>query len=122
MKNKEITIYELIGLIKDNKAPKKIKFDNEIFEYEKRHNYISQDGNLLFGDYIYELYYTPSTLNDTVEIIEENNDWEDTDVCRKDEFLRLTTDEKLLELFIDLKRINHNQKYLKDKVERKDGK
>ena len=26
MKNKEISIYELLGLIKDNKAPKKIKY------------------------------------------------------------------------------------------------
>lgn len=30
----KITIYELLGLIKDGKAPKKIKFRNEIYEYE----------------------------------------------------------------------------------------
>lgn len=30
----KITIYELLGLVKDGKAPKKIKFRNEIYEYE----------------------------------------------------------------------------------------
>ena len=28
MKNKEITVYELMGLIKDGKAPEKIKYDD----------------------------------------------------------------------------------------------
>lgn len=32
MKNK-ITFYELLGLIKDNKAPKKVKYENEIYYY-----------------------------------------------------------------------------------------
>ena len=30
----KITMYELLGLIKDSKAPKKIKFRNEIYEYK----------------------------------------------------------------------------------------
>ena len=30
----KITIYELLGLVKDGKAPKKIKFRNEIYEYK----------------------------------------------------------------------------------------
>lgn len=30
----KITIYELLGLVKEGKAPKKIKFRNEIYEYE----------------------------------------------------------------------------------------
>ena len=30
----KVTIYELIGLVKDCKAPKKIKFRNEIYEYK----------------------------------------------------------------------------------------
>lgn len=29
----KITMYELLGLVKDGKAPKKIKFRNEIYEY-----------------------------------------------------------------------------------------
>ena len=30
----KITIYDLLGLVKDGKAPKKIKFRNEIYEYK----------------------------------------------------------------------------------------
>ena len=31
----KITIYELLGMIKDDKAPKKIKYVNSIWEYDK---------------------------------------------------------------------------------------
>jgi hypothetical protein len=33
MKNKTITIYELLGLIKDGKAPYKIKLDDQVYAY-----------------------------------------------------------------------------------------
>ena len=29
----KVTIYELLGMIKDGKIPKKIKYDNDIWEY-----------------------------------------------------------------------------------------
>ena len=75
----KITMYELLGLVKDGKAPKKIKFRNEIYEYE---NHI-KDG---FIDYVgiekedNEAFYLSSYIGnnyindiftDEVEIIEE---------------------------------------------------
>ena len=30
----KITIYELIGLVKDGKAPEKIRYNNEIWKYD----------------------------------------------------------------------------------------
>lgn len=75
----KITMYELLGLVKDGKAPKKIKFRNEIYEYE---NHI-KDG---FIDYVgieketNEVFYLSSYIGnnyisdiftDEVEIIEE---------------------------------------------------
>lgn len=33
--NKTITIYELLGLIKDGKAPKKIKCEGKVYEYKE---------------------------------------------------------------------------------------
>lgn len=75
----KITIYELLGLVKDGKAPKKIKFRNEIYEYE---NYIKDS----FADYVRieketnEAFYLSSYIGnnyisdiftDEVEIIEE---------------------------------------------------
>lgn len=75
----KITIYELLGLVKDGKAPKKIKFRNEIYEYE---NNIKDS----FIDYVgieketNEVFYLSSYIGNNyisdiftgeVEIIEE---------------------------------------------------
>ena len=70
----KITIYELLGLIKDGKAPKtitkivgnRIKYDKFLFYDEECKNYYDLDGNHpLFTDEIV------SDLNDEIEIIEE---------------------------------------------------
>lgn len=68
----KITIYELLGLVKYGKTPKKIRYNNEIWKYDNENkDYISftDDGkyyNLLFNtiDFL-------EKLNDKVEIIEE---------------------------------------------------
>lgn len=70
----KITIYELIGLIKDNKAPKKIKYNNEIWKYDdelKTYDNDDYDRDLL-EKLFYESYIL-DFINDEVEIIEENN-------------------------------------------------
>ena len=89
----KITIYELLGLVKDGKAPKKIKFRNEIYEYE---NHI-KDG---FIDYVGiekendEAFYLSSYIGnnyisdiftDEVEIIEELKKIEKEDLFKLDE-------------------------------------
>lgn len=60
----KITMYELLGLIKDNKAPNKIKYDNIIFEY---------DGIYYVTEHTYLDKYCDISrcLNDKVEILEE---------------------------------------------------
>ena len=66
----KITIYELLRLIKDGKAPKKIKYKNNIYEYDgETQNYcspINMIWDFLIGEDIVAL------LNDEVEIIEED--------------------------------------------------
>lgn len=62
----KITIYELLGLVKDGKAPTKIKYKNNIFYFDK-HCYIYEnkiDTGIAMWDF--------SCLNDEVEIIEED--------------------------------------------------
>ena len=65
----KVTIYELLGMIKDGKTPKKIKCFNYNFIYtgDKRpqrfYKLVNQD-NYLLRDFVY-------TLNTEVEIIEE---------------------------------------------------
>ena len=67
-----ISIYELLGLVKDDKAPKKIKYNDKIFDYNNT--------DYRFWDEEYECYgYLTSyignnslnILNDEIEILEE---------------------------------------------------
>lgn len=75
----KITIYELLGLIKDGKAPKKIKLRNEIYEYKNNieNGFIDYVGteketNIEFylSSYIGNNYISDIFTNE-VEIIEE---------------------------------------------------
>ena len=65
----KITIYELLGMIKDGKAPKKIKYDGNLWEFNKDFNQYQTKkggGNIWNG-------YNFNILNDEVEILEEEN-------------------------------------------------
>ena len=65
----KIAFYELLGLVKDGKAPKKIKFGNIELEYsEENEDYYSYYGQGLFE---YKFGNCKNFLNDVVEIIEE---------------------------------------------------
>ena len=64
--NKVISVYELLGLIKDDKAPKRISYEDKIWNYDYRNDYLDKDGNMLFEDYCYTY-----RLNDKVEILEK---------------------------------------------------
>ena len=99
----KITIYELLGLVKDDKAPKKIKFRNEIYEYENHR----KDG---FIDYVgieketNEVFYLSSYIGnnyisdiftDEVEIIEEPKKLEKISWSEKESLAgELTANEK----------------------------
>lgn len=74
--NKEIKIIDLLNMIAEGKeAPKKIKYDNTIYKYDEQYdyqnklqiNYYSIDKG---GDFFNNVYCY--SLNDEVEIIEEN--------------------------------------------------
>ena len=75
----KITIYELLGLVKDGKAPKKIKFRNEIYEYKNNiedgfidYAGIEKETNERFylSSYIGNNYIS-DIFTDEVEIIED---------------------------------------------------
>lgn len=64
----KITIYELLGLVKDGKAPQKIKYEYLIYELTPEMNdYYCKNGMRWFTNEINSL----GVLNDYVEIIEE---------------------------------------------------
>jgi hypothetical protein len=64
----KITIYELLGLVKNGKAPEKIKYEYSIYELmPERNNYYCKDEMRWFTNEINAL----GVLNNEVEIIEE---------------------------------------------------
>ena len=69
-----ITVYELLGLVKDFKSPNRIKYDYEIWEYDIQENdYIKEKGNcLLFRDYFPNNLNFLDCLKDKIEILEED--------------------------------------------------
>lgn len=74
------TIYELLGMIKDGKAPKKIYYKNEIFEYdEKEKDYAHID----FTEYLFDVYLITDILNDEVEILETTITYKQDDKIKK---------------------------------------
>ena len=88
-----ITIYELLGLVKDGKMPKKIKYYDRIYTYD---NYKGDSG---YVDKTVEPYKwfvkecdIERDLNDTVEILEEENKIEQKE--NYIDFANLTNDEK----------------------------
>lgn len=70
--NKIITMYELLGMMKDGKAPKRILYDNYIWSWTGD-DYQTILKNEKEQFLITGMYYTWLTefLNDTVEILEE---------------------------------------------------
>lgn len=80
--NKEITIYELLGLVKDGKALKKILSHGLEYEFDiETKTYIHRITECAFYDLMDE--YDDDLdefLNDTVEIIEDNDKLEKINV------------------------------------------
>ncbi len=72
--NKFITIYELLELVKDGKAPKKIKYENIIWKYNLEENEYIEDRKdyRRFQDYFSINLNFLDCLKDKVEILEEN--------------------------------------------------
>lgn len=67
--NNTISVYELLGLIKDGKAPKKIKYEYSIYELtSERNDYYCKQEMRWFTNEINSL----GVLNDKVEILEED--------------------------------------------------
>ena len=120
MKNKIITMYELMGLIKDDKAPKKIKINNKIWFFYKSNKetlYIDNENSYLKSCSLNFNYYIDNKkLNETVEILpEENDECEDIEelgmICSCDYM------EEIMRNRFIINKLIKNQKYLKAMIE-----
>lgn len=72
----KITIYELLGLIKDDKAPKTIKYDNYIWTLRTQFNDYWNDASYLITNGFDEWENSKDFLKETVEIIKEEKEIE----------------------------------------------
>ena len=135
MKNKEITIYDLIGLIKDNKAPKKIKYGNDVFYYDKDfQDYKAKECSDNENEYLfYRLFKYAGTLDTKIEILsEENDEWKDIEEINVDKenckrFIEYDSETghhkytiRLLDEYFSNKinQLIKNQKYLKERIDK----
>lgn len=66
----KITIYELLGLIKDDKAPLRIKYESYIWELRKQYNDYYNEECYLIGNLIERYINLQDLLAQVVEIIE----------------------------------------------------
>jgi hypothetical protein len=71
----KITIYELLGLIKDGKAPKKIVYDEGLYIFRDNDYYCNEYFRWFSQDIL-----STDNLNDEIEIIEEVEDKEYEDI------------------------------------------
>ena len=71
----KITIYELLGMINDNKAPKKIKVTGTIYEYDEEFGFYftkTKNGRVALGGKLDEINLIYNFNNENnVEILEE---------------------------------------------------
>lgn len=69
--NDFVTVYELLGLIKDGKAPKKIEYQGNVLEFDGEDYKYYKDADVLSEDSLVK-YIAVGNLNDKVEILEED--------------------------------------------------
>ena len=77
----KITIHELLRLINDGKAPKEIKYEDRVLEYNEE----LEDYNYYYNKGLFEYKFETSMqfLDDEIEIIEELNKIEKITVREK---------------------------------------
>ena len=97
---KVISIYELLGMVKDGKAPKKIKYENREYYLYDNKSYLSTDKTRFFD----RIYFCD--LNIEVEILDEEEfeyidklDIEDNAMNRSERYIR-KSDNKLVTLSV----------------------
>lgn len=111
----KITMYELLGMVKDGKAPKKIEYCGYVFEYDTNHlryetfNFDEQKYETL-NEHV-DINYD---LNDEVEILEEGKKIPEK-LDKRDFLDNETLDQVDADLDFIIDKINEIIDYLKSK-------
>lgn len=86
----KITIYELLGLVKDGKAPDKIRYDGTIYEYSENDDFYYWEGLSLYREFA----TNGNCLDNEVEIIEEDKKIEKIPLPSFEQFKRMSAEER----------------------------
>jgi len=103
----KITIYELLGLIKDGKAPKKIKYNERVYEIDE----IQEDYSYFAinrYEYLLDDINTFSRFNYEIEILDEEDEFidiEEIEIKKIEETSHLEFKEKINDLIKNQKKI-----------------
>lgn len=80
---KVITVYELLGMIKDGNIPKKVKWNYHIYIYDEQYDdYFEETTGLFQNEMDNGMLF--KCLNDEIEIIEEEKDIEEIKITKDD--------------------------------------
>ena len=110
---KTITMYELLGMVKDGKAPKKIKVTGRIYEYDEIYDFYYTKSNktncmVSLGGMEDEINLIANAFNENVEILDEK---EFIDIEEFEEHKLINTRDILeLEMFINKINADYNYK------------
>ena len=68
----KMTLYDLLGLMKEDKAPKKIMLDKQVFVFDEQHKdyQCSENDDNIWNEYLFEDYCWKEILDEEVEILE----------------------------------------------------
>ena len=115
----KITVYELLGLIKESKAPYEIIYQGEKYFIDSLENfYRTMDTTPLFKR-IFDNYNDYDALQEKVEIIKKGNEWEDIEeIDFVDEFTDSYYDTCLIKMKDICNQLIKNQKYLKERLDK----
>lgn len=121
------SIYELLGLIKEGKAPKKIKVTGNIYEYDEsyKHYFTRKKGEnyaVMLGGMINEINLIADAFNDNVEIIEEDKELKKIDsyICNVGAVNNFNDVEKYIHrLFEQQAQLIQNQNKIIEKLKNK---
>lgn len=119
---KTITIYELLGLIKDNKAPKKIKVLNEVWyltfktTIQGSYDYVNADNDYLILEMLKTEYLT-DVLKKDVEILDEEEFEDIEEIKFVDTFTDSYYDTCLIKMKDVVNQLINNQKKIIERLE-----
>lgn len=120
-----ITVYELLGLIKDGQAPKKVKYRNEVLYYdeETKDYYNDEDMNPLFAgantklDKEVEIIVEENKIPEKLETYKENNEIFLENFCYK--YMPIHKDSLSFNEQVIVDKLNEVLDYLKSKGDEK---